>query len=265
VAADPLKPHMSMFQRTLWLSVTLIAMILLCMGSCTNTTSFVYGDGGSESKAVYGSGAQTTEDRHLAGPIRSVVASAAIHVTVLHSDVTAVSVTAPADCLPRLQTGLQGDTLVIGLLNGTYKGTITATITTPNLGGLRLSGSSTADVTGLSGDRCEIALDGASHAIVRGTAGLAHVVVSGASGADLTGVAAARWEITCDGASTCDLAGAADDAEVTANGASTIDARGFHPRSAHVQADGASTIHLGRVDQLRQDISGASTITTESP
>jgi hypothetical protein len=249
----------------MWLSVTIVAVILLCMGSCTNTTSIVYGDGGSGSNTVYGSGAQTTEDRHIANPIRSVVASAAIHVIVVQGDVTVVKVSGPADCLPRLQTSLEGDSLVIGLLSGTYTSEITVTITTPNLGGLRLSGAGTADVTGLSGDRCEIALDGASHARVRGTAGLAHVVLSGASGADLTGVAAARWEITCDGASTCGLTGTADDAEVTANGASTIDARGFHPRSAHVHADGASTIHLGHVDQLRQEISGASTITTESP
>jgi len=233
---------------------------------------------------AYGSGPMTSEDRPPGGPISAVVAGNAMRLTIVQGEQASVRVTAPADVLPRIKTRLDGNTLYIELQSGSYIGDMKVTIITPgisslHLGGsctaevsglsgdccdIRLSGASrcTAEVSGLSGDCCDIQLSGASRATLRGTAGLARIQVAGSSRADLAEVAAGSWEVGCAGASTCVIAGPARRAELNASGASTIDARGLQAEQAHAQSAGASTIRLGRTGALRQATSGASTITT---
>ncbi len=257
---NPLEPRMSMLERSVWLTTAVVATITAI---CLSSSGCILRAGSWG--ATYGSGPVTSEDRPLIGPVRSVIVGNAMRVQVMQAKNTSLRITAPADVLPRIETRLDGDTLSIDLLSGSYSGNIVVIITTPVIRDMHLSGACTAEVAGLAGDRCDIELSGASQATVRGAAGQAHVQVSGASRAELAGVSASRWQVDCSGASTCVLAGSAQDAGLEASGASTIDAHRLQAKHADAQADGASTIRLGRVGSLRQETSGASTITAEHP
>jgi hypothetical protein len=174
-----------------------------------------------------------------------------------------VEITIDDNLVERLDVGVDGEVLRIGLRRGHYGTGVapTAVVTAPSLVELGLSGASTAVVAGIGGeelavqasgasratleidvDHLDLDLSGASEAEATGTSETVQLGASGASRADLDGLSAATAEIELSGASMVDL-GAVTSIDGTLSGASRLTA----PRSAarSISTSGASTVEIG--------------------
>jgi hypothetical protein len=221
--------------------------------------------GASGCHAVYGvTEPVQSEDRPVAGPIRSIVATGGLHLRVLTAERLAVSVRCSEDILPMIETRVEGDVLRVGPASNSWIwncGEILVTVALPSLQRLTLSGDCVATVAGVASDGCVVELSGGSTTTVRGSTRQLRLTCSGASQADLAGLVAEQWQVDCSGASSCHLAGLMQDADLTASGSSRIDALDLRSGTVTAAAHGASRIELGPVVVGKRLTTGAGTIT----
>jgi hypothetical protein len=174
---------------------------------------------------VKGSGTARTEAREV-GDFASVSAGGAVALTITVGGATAVSVTADDNIVPLIRTRVQGDRLIIDSTDGyTAKTPVRIAITTPRLTALGLSGATTAEATGVTGDRLAVELSGASKATLTGATAAVAIEAGGAAELDATKLAAQDATVAASGASHVALA-VARGLTVEASGASVVDYRG---------------------------------------
>jgi hypothetical protein len=167
----------------------------------------------------------------------------AFNIAITQGDTYAVSVTVDEDVIDRLVVEKEGSTLKIGFTPGLITThTLQAEITMPQLGGLQLSGASTAALSGFSGGMA-----------FRGQ-------LSGAS--RLTGdMSAARTVLDLSGASQATLRGESDTLDAKASGASKLNLGELTVRSATIELSGASSALIHATEEIDATASGASTVT----
>ena len=169
-----------------------------------------------------GSGNAKTETRTLTG-FKKIEAGGAVNIDVTFKPEFSVSVEADDNLLPQITTEVDGDTLKIATKDRiSTKSRVNIKITMPRLTDFDLSGASTGTITGITGDKLEAEITGASK---------------------LTATGEMRELVA------------------RANGASTIDAENLKTEKALAWAAGASKITVTALDDLDVDASGASTIT----
>ncbi len=188
-----------------------------------------------------GSGTVVTKSFDIAD-FDSVSASHAFALAITQGDAFSVSVTVDDNIADRLTVEKQGATLVIALEGGAYHNvTERAEITMPMLGGLELSGASTAALSGFSGG-----------AAFKG-------VASGAS--TITGdLSADRTVLDISGASRVTLRGESDELDAKASGASKLNLGELAVRSATLDLSGASSALVNASEEINASASGSSTI-----
>jgi predicted small secreted protein len=213
-------------KRFLFVSI-LVALVAACAGPVT---------GGN---TVAGSGQLVNRSFDLAGFSR-IDANNSAQVEVSRGEAFRVDVEVDDNLAPRLDVAVRGDTLRIGLQNGSYsKVTLRARVTMPELTGVTLNGASTLRGD-LAGEDLALNLNGASRATLTGAAGRVTIDVNGASQALLGDLAAVDVELNANGGSRVEVktSGAV---RGKANGASTITVAGL-PTSVDVQTEGASQV-----------------------
>lgn len=168
---------------------------------------------------ISGSGVAKTETRSV-GSYDSVEVHGALDVEITVGPASSLAVTADDNLLSHVETDVVGDELVIRPKGTIRPNTpIEVIITTPVLEGIEVHGASDAVVTGLSAE---------------------------------------RFEATVHGASDLSLKGKADALEVEAHGASVVDAEDLVAKHADVDAAGASKVTLSELEELDANLSGAS-------
>jgi hypothetical protein len=142
-----------------------------------------------------------------------------------------------------LDVDRRGSTVRIGIKKNTgiRRATLEAEVTMPLLTGLKLSGASSADISGFESSR-DLSAD------LSGASSLQGDIVSG----DLL--------MQLSGASTASLKGSGGDLKAEASGASTIDLSAFPVGNADVKASGASNVTMKVEGRLDVKASGASNI-----
>lgn len=181
-----------------------LAVVALLSLACTRGS----GVSGSETRTVE---AFTAIDVHNA-----------ITVTVDVGRDLHVEVTGDDNVVPKVRTQVEDQTLHIDLPGSvSTELPLTVKIETPSLVELDLAGASIAAVRGLSGD---------------------------------------RFDVEVSGASTADLTGQVDTLEADLSGASTLRAATLSAKSANVESSGASTAEVHVTENLDADASGASKI-----
>ena len=192
-----------------------------------------------DGNTVTGSDQLVSRSFDLAGSSR-IDANNTAQVEVTRGDTFRVDLEVNDNPAPRLDVAVRGDTLYIGLQNGSYRHvTLRAQVPMPELTGVKLDGTSTLQGR-LGGEKLSLDLNGASHATMTGTAGLVSIHIDGSSRALLGDLDAAEVEVNANGASRVEIktSGAV---RGTANGASTITLAGA-PTSVDVQTEGASRV-----------------------
>lgn len=195
--------HSSAMQRSKLLALALVPALAACSG-------------------VSGSGVSKTETRSV-GSYDSVEVHGALDVEITVGPTASLAITADDNILPKIETEVVGDELVISPEGSILPSTpIKVVITTPSLDG---------------------------------------VEVHGASETVVNGVTANTFEATVHGASNLNLSGKTDNLELEAHGASVVDAEGLKTKHAEVRAAGASKVSLSELDELEANLSGASRCT----
>jgi cytoskeletal protein RodZ len=169
----------------------------------------------------------------------------AFKVEITQSASYSVSVTADSNRMELIEVTKDGDTLKIDLDSSGFLlsfSTLEATITMPDLRGLKLSGASNGTIQGFSSsNEFKLNLSGASR---------------------LSGdISAGDAEFTISGASRVELQGSADDMTVDASGASSVKLSAFEVTNADVTLSGASDGTVKLDGKLDANLSGASRLT----
>lgn len=190
-----------------------------------------------------------------------VEVGSAFEVDITRSDSYRVSITTNENLFDYLHVSQKGSTLIIRLkpYHKYIRTTQKASITLPDLYGLRLSGATTGKVKGFSSSHpLEIGLSGASSLDIDDLeAGDTQFDISGASKA-LGSIKIANGRFVVSGASTVELGGSATDASLKASGASHARLANFSVMDAVVNLSGASDATINASGRLDVNLSGAS-------
>jgi hypothetical protein len=188
---------------------------------------------------LVGSGNLVSRSYDLSG-FTQIEADDAAKITVTRAGTYSVNVEVDDNIEPRLEVKVTGDTLHIGLTEGTV-GLITlqAQVTMPKLTGVKLDGASTLDA-GLAGEDLVLDVNGAGTATLTGTAGRLGIRADGAGRAMLGGLAAGDVLVNANGASRVEI-NSSGAVTGKADGASTVVVSGT-PTSVSVQTEGASRV-----------------------
>lgn len=178
---------------------------------------------GWDHAAVRGSGKLAKESRTLAA-FQSIKVDGAAKIDVKIGSPQSVVVEADDNIIPLIGTEVQGDRLVIRprqRYRDPMDHGVTVTITTPQLKGLEVSGAISGAVSGLTGPRFDVQINGA-------------------------------------GALTAD--GVVDDLEINVAGAGSIDGGGLKAKRADVNVAGAGQVTVTATEELTARVSGVGAV-----
>jgi hypothetical protein len=209
----------------------IVSILVVLMTACTGPVT-----GGN---TVTGCGQLVNRAFDLAGFSR-IDANNSAQVEVTRGETFRVDVEVDDNLEPRLDVAVRGDTLHIGLQNGSYSHvTLRAQVTMPELSSVTLNGGSTLRGV-LAGKDLALDLNGGSRGTLTGTAGRVTIDINGGSQALLADLAAGEVELNANGGSRVEVktSGAV---RGKANGGSTVIVGGS-PTSVDVETEGASQI-----------------------
>ena len=155
------------------------------------STVIVNGHVVSGGNATVARGPIRTEER--AEPAYSGIrVDAPADVTFSPSAKSQVTVTAPADILPLIETDVNGGTLVIGLKGSVVLSSpIVIAATGPGLNSIALAGAGTVKAAGLSGPALDISLAGSGAVAANGTVEQVAIRLTGSGDVDVASIRAA--------------------------------------------------------------------------
>jgi hypothetical protein len=190
---------------------------------------------------VRGSGVEATQEREVADFSRIQVSGSG-DVDVRVGAATSVLVACDDNLIDHVVTRVEGDTLIIGMEEGSYsfrKGP-DITITTPGLASLSISGSADTRIEGIENDAFEVSVSGSADVYAAGTTGTLDASVSGSGDLDLRKLTAQEAKVRVSGSG---------DADVTV------------VRRIDAQVSGSGDVtYRGDPDQLSTSVSGSGTI-----
>jgi hypothetical protein len=210
---------------------------------------------------VIGSGKMVTKQYDYTG-FTKVAVDSAFQVDIDYAETSAVSVTVDDNLVEEhLEVVLDGDTLHIGLADRwQYRSvTLRARVAMPRVGGLEVSGASSATVTRFeSGDPLRLEVSGAS-TVDLVEAGFGDVAV------ELSGASRVEGSATLDelagevsGASAVSLAGSAIGLRLDVSGGSRLDLLGLGVQTADLTLSGGSYGEVTVTGTLTAEASGGS-------
>lgn len=153
---------------------------------------------------------------------------------------TAITVSGDDNIVPHVRTEVHGDTLIIDMDDGSYStdAPLVVTVSTPALEGISISGSATAQASGVTAERFDASISGSGTMEVSGTAGRLEASVSGSGDMRLFGLAARRAVVDVSGSGDIQLS-AADALEVEVSGSGDVRYRGNPAREVKISGSGS--------------------------
>lgn len=197
--------------RSLPLILTLVLPVLLA--GCVVAVG-----SGCGLHTVLGSSVEKTESR-VVGDFKRIEVRGSADVDVALGAPTSVTVSGDENVLPFLRTEVRGDTLVIGLKDGSFKlrHPLKVAVTAPALAGVEIAGSADVDVRGLRGERFDASIAGSGNLTAEGEVGRLDVSIAGSGDVKLFDLQARDVAI--------DIAGSGD-ARVSASSALDVSIAG---------------------------------------
>jgi len=168
--------------------------------------------------SIRGSGVSKTETRTV-GDFRKIQVNGSCDVSVSVGSAAGLTVTADDNLLEYVVTEVRDGTLVVEMKSGSYSPSVhlKANATVPSLESLAIRGSADADVTGLSGDRFEVSIEGSGDAKASGKVGTVVAKVAGSGDVNVANLEARDATVEVSGSG---------DVEVWATDALTVSIAG---------------------------------------
>jgi hypothetical protein len=164
-----------------------------------------------------------------------------------------------SNILPYVATAVSGGVLRIGLKPLTWalrSERLDFEVTLPELAGLSVSGSCSADVDAFSGVGFSGSLSGSG--AINATLDYSHATLRMSGSGDFSGIIAANgFELRSSGSGEARLVGSAEHAAIRLSGSATVSARDFAAAEADVVMSGSGRAEIRADKILRAGLSGA--------
>ena len=179
---------------------------------------------GTACRVSIGGGGDRVTRSFDVGDFSRIEISQSFEAEIVVGEEAGVEVQADEELIDRVQVGVDGDQLTVGLDGGLVwtTGELKVRITTPELEALAANGAARVDVEGIDAASLELRLDGASEVTADGSVDRLTLDANGASRADLDALSVERATVDLDGASSADF-GDLGEVEGTVGGASSLD------------------------------------------
>jgi hypothetical protein len=215
----------------------LLALALVLIGA---SYSVLRAQGAGNGAASPGSRLLATEKRPLGASIATVDLSGPINLTLRQGPAASLDVRGEQRLLANVDTEVEGGTLHIGprgiLLR--HRQPIEVTLVLPALEHLNISGSGQSTVSGFSGERIDLNVDGSAGLRFNGRYREIDAGLRGSGEVELTGGNCERVSADVKGTGRMTLVGASRELRAEITGSGELDAR-------HLRAENASLTHNG--------------------
>jgi Putative auto-transporter adhesin, head GIN domain len=188
---------------------------------------------------VVGSGKEVTQARQAA-QFRRIEIRGSTDVVARVGAAAAITVSGDDNIVPHVRTEVRGDTLVIDLEDGSYstRAPLRVTVSTPSLDGISISGSASAQASGVEAERFEARISGSGDMELKGSAGDLAAWISGSGDMRLYGLSVRRAEVDVSGSGNVQLS-AAESLDVEVSGSGDVSYRGNPARSVRISGSGS--------------------------
>jgi hypothetical protein len=214
---------------------------------------------GTSGAASPGSRLVATEKRPLGASVAEVEVSGPINLTLRQGTAAALEVRGEQRLLANVDTTVDGGTLHIGprgiLLR--HRQPIEVTLVLPTLEHLSISGSGQHNVSGFSGERIEMNVDGSAGLRFNGRYREIEAGLHGSGDADITGGNAERVVADVKGTGHMTLVGGARELHAEIAGAGELDGRHLRAEDVHLIHHGSGTSAVYASKHVNVDMTGS--------
>ncbi len=190
--------------------------------------------------SIQGSGNVQTEKRKLAD-FNAIEVSGAIEVEIVAQKDFSVEVEADDNLLPLIKTEISGDTLKINTdKRFSTRNPIRVKIYAPDIENLEVSGASKLSLTNLKNDSLRVDASGASKIKVDGETKNLEIELSGASRLDAENLKTENADVAASGASNASIF-VSNELKADLSGASSVTYSG-NPKTVEKKTSGASSV-----------------------
>jgi hypothetical protein len=238
----------------------LLVLALLLIGA---SYSVLRAQGVGAGNTSPGSRLVATEKRTLGASVNEVEVSGPINLTLRQGPSASLEVRGEQRLLANVDTTVDGDTLHIGprgiLLR--HRQPIEVTLVLPTLGQLNISGSGQHSVSGFSGERIEVNVDGSAGLRFNGRYREIDAGLHGSGDMEVTGGNAEKVMADLKGSGHMILVGSARELHVETAGSGELDARHLRAEVADLSHHGSGTGALYSSKRVHVEMTGSGTIT----
>jgi hypothetical protein len=239
---------------------SLLVLALLLIGA---SYSVLRAQGTSSGTASPGSRLVATEKRPLGASIGTVDLSGPINLTLRQGPAASLEVRGEQRLLANVDTTVEGGTLHIGprgiLLR--HRQPIEVTLVLPALEHLNIAGSGESTVSGFSGERIELNVDGSAGLRFNGRYREIDAGLRGSGEVELTGGNSERVVAEVQGTGSMTLVGASHELHAEITGSGELDARHLRAEDAHLSHHGSGTSAVYASKHVNVELTGSGDVT----
>jgi hypothetical protein len=239
---------------------SLLVLALLLIGA---SYSVLRAQGTSSGTASPGSRLVATEKRPLGANIGTVDLSGPINLTLRQGPAASLEVRGEQRLLANVDTTVEGGTLHIGprgiLLR--HRQPIEVTLVLPALEHLNIAGSGESTVSGFSGERIELNVDGSAGLRFNGRYREIDAGLRGSGEVELTGGNSERVVAEVQGTGSMTLVGASHELHAEITGSGELDARHLRAEDAHLSHHGSGTSAVYASKHVNVELTGSGDVT----
>jgi hypothetical protein len=238
----------------------LLVLALLLIGA---SYSALRAQGGSSGAASPGSRLVATEKRPLGASIGTIDLSGPINLTLRQGPAASLEVRGEQRLLANVDTTAEGGVLHIGprgiLLR--HRQPIEVTLVLPTLEHLNISGSGQSTVSGFSGERIDLNVDGSAGLRFNGRYREIDTGLHGSGDVELTGGNCERVNADVKGTGRMTLVGASRALNADITGSGELDARHLHAEDVNLAHNGSGTSAVYASRHVQVEMSGSGEVT----
>jgi hypothetical protein len=239
---------------------SLLVLALLLIGA---SYSVLRAQGTSSGTASPGSRLVATEKRPLGASIGTVDLSGPINLTLRQGPAASLEVRGEQRLLANVDTTVEGGTLHIGprgiLLR--HRQPIEVTLVLPALEHVNIAGSGESTVSGFSGERIELNVDGSAGLRFNGRYREIDAGLRGSGEVELTGGNSERVVAEVQGTGSMTLVGASHELHAEITGSGELDARHLRAEDAHLSHHGSGTSAVYASKHVNVELTGSGDVT----
>ena len=220
----------------------------------------IWSSGCHKPHGINGNNQVTTETRQVFS-FNNITNEGSFNVYITHDSIYQVIVEAESNLIPHIRTLVNGNTLVIDTReNLNSNGPINIYVKTPELYGVKLSGSGLMSIDSLGTDHMNVEISGSGNINGKIVANnTVNAKISG-SGNIFLELQTTNIDTKISGSGNIDLTGETNTGTHTISGSGNINSYNFVQKSCTARISGSGNMYLNVIDNLDINISGSGSI-----